>query len=217
MNRNSQGNTTIIVLVVLLLLFISSMSVLFVNREKISQYFKNLLPEDRNIVKIQSKNKDEINADEIKTDVNQQRSLPNNNTKTTEYTKKEMLERNEYYQNLFEELDNEFFSLFTLEKLTDSNPQNVKNTLKRIREINEKYQENIINVFGSNASMCANSKNVEYELRQVEQIYVIKKPSIYQKEVFLDNFEGKRIFIERNYQQFCKLFYSKIGAKLYEQ
>ena len=210
MNRNSQGNTIIIVLVVLFLLFISSMSVLFLNREKISQYLKNLLPEDRNIVKIQENNKD--STDEKLKKIN---PYGESGYRPQVITDQDI--ENNKNALILQDLDNEFFKLFTLEKLTDSNPQNVKNTLKRIREINEKYQENIINVFGSNASMCANSKNVEYELRQVEQIYVIKKPSMYQKEIFLDNFEGKRIFIERNYQQFCKLFYSKIGAKLYEQ
>ncbi len=197
--KNSKGFGVTEVILILLVLVVISSIVIYMNRDK--------FPTIINLTSF-------FDPMKIESPLELLEEINNSSKETTEPVKE--IKDFKSIAKKIEELDKEYFDLLTFEKLTSNDAESVKSVVKKIRQNNEEHKNLLNSTDIDSYSSCNIFRTKEVLLRDVEQIYILKKPSSYQKEIFEDSFTRKRLDTEKDYQLYCKSTYEKIGAKIIE-
>lgn len=115
-----------------------------------------------------------------------------------------------------EKLDQEFFSLFTVNNLSNSDSNRVKETITKLRANHEQYDLELKKL-DEGAFICTGERRQEYVLREAELNFVRKTPvTPYSNEYWIRDFPRVRLNAERNYVMKCESIYEKHQIKLME-
>ena len=135
------------------------------------------------------------------------------NSIDTKKIEEEKLAKEKALASKIEALDKEYFELYQMKNFNNPNKEIIKNTIKKLRDNQSEYQKEMnTTTFGS--SSCVTFRSQEYQLRNVEEIFVYGTSRLYAKEIWLENFTRERLDLIRDYEKYCQMPYEKLKIKI---
>lgn len=135
------------------------------------------------------------------------------NSIDTKKLEEEKLANEKALASKIEALDKEYFELYQMKNFNNPNKEVIKTTINKLRDNQADYQK-AMNATSYGTSACVTFRSQEFQLRNVEEIFVYGTSRMYAKEVWLENFTRERLDLIRDYERNCKAIYENLKINL---